>query len=132
MQAITRLNKATHQLKLNYKTTLLVEQRGKIIPLSVNDISFFYLEKTMVKICTQTNQSYYITSSLDELERQLDAELFFRSNRQFIICKNATANIERYFSRKLSVKLKTDTPETIIISKAKASEFLKWLQGVEC
>jgi DNA-binding LytR/AlgR family response regulator len=130
-QTIAQLNKVSRQLKLSYKGTLLVEQRGKIIPLPVNDIAFFYLEITIVKILTHNNQSYYITSSLDDLERQLDPQAFYRANRQFLIHKIAIANIERYFSRKLSVKLKIDTPENIIVSKAKANEFLRWVEGLE-
>lgn len=130
-QTIAQLNKVSRQLKLSYKGTLLVEQRSKIIPLPVNDIAFFYLEITIVKILTHNNQSYYITSSLDDLERQLDPQAFYRANRQFLIHKIAIANIERYFSRKLSVKLKIDTPENIIVSKAKANEFLRWIEGLE-
>lgn len=131
VQAAERIHKVTHQLKLNYKTTLLVDQREKIIPLAVMDIAYCYLENTMVKIGTHNNQKYFLTSSLDVLEKQLNPQHFFRANRQFLINKTAIANIERYFSRKLSIQLTTDTPEVIIVSKAKASEFLKWIEGMD-
>jgi two-component system LytT family response regulator len=55
--------------------------------------------------------------------------LFYRANRQFLIGRRAVQNAERFFARKLVVKLLVPAPETIVVSKAKASEFLQWLEG---
>ncbi|MDE1190555.1 MAG: LytTR family DNA-binding domain-containing protein [Arachidicoccus sp.] len=118
------------RLKYAYKKTILVEQRGYIIPFPVNDIAYLYLENTIVQIGTTGNHQYFITSTLDELERMLDPELFYRANRQFIINRHSIVNVERFFSRKLLAKLVVQTPETIVISKANASDFLRWLEGI--
>lgn len=118
-----------HQLKYNYKTALLVHQKEKIIPIQVKDIAFFYLDKTIINITTIANQKYYLSSAMDDIEQMLDPSLFYRANRQFLINKTAVANAERFFARKLVAKLKVETPETIIVSKAKASEFLQWLEN---
>lgn len=128
--ATRSIEKLGQQLKYTYKKTLLVEQREKIIPLPVSDIAYLYLENTVIKIATLKGQQYFITSTLDELERILDPELFYRANRQFIINRLAIASIERFFSRKLISKLVVETPETIVISKANSSDFLRWLEGV--
>ncbi|MFC6099997.1 LytR/AlgR family response regulator transcription factor [Olivibacter domesticus] len=129
--ATTRsIEKLGQQLKYTYKKTLLVEQREKIIPLPVSDIAYLYLEHAVIKIATLKGQQYFITSTLDELERMLDPESFYRANRQFIINRLAIASIERFFSRKLISKLVVETPETIVISKANSSDFLRWLEGV--
>jgi two-component system response regulator LytT len=114
-------------LRQPYKSTILVSLREKIIPLPTKDIAYFYMEQTVVEVCTAQNHKYFMTNSLDEIEKMTDPELFFRANRQFLINRNAIENAERFFSRKLVVKLKADTPETIVVSKAKASEFLAWL-----
>lgn len=116
------------QLKYTYKKTILVEQRENIIPLPVNDIAYLYLENTVIQIGTNKNQQYFITSTLDELERILDPEVFYRANRQFIINRLAIVNVERFFSRKLIAKLVVKAPETVVISKANASDFLRWLE----
>lgn len=118
-----------HQLKHSYKSVLLVHQKEKIIPVQVKEIAFFYLDKTIVYITTLRHQKFYLTNTLEDLEHTLDPSLFYRANRQFIINKAAIANAERFFARKLIVKLVTDTPENLIVSKAKASEFLQWLEG---
>lgn len=128
--AARALGKISSQLKNVFKTTLLVEYKEKIIPIRVKDIAYFYLDKTIVKITTQTNQCFFFASSLDEVERILDPELFYRANRQYLINKQFVVSIERHFSRKLVTKLSVNTPEAIVVSKAKASEFLRWIEGI--
>lgn len=117
------------QLKYKYKKTILVEQRENIIPLPVTDIAYLYLENAVIQIGTNKNHQYFMTSTLDELERILDPDVFYRANRQFLINRLAIVNVERFFSRKLIAKLLVKTPETIMISKANASDFLRWLEG---
>lgn len=123
------IKQLSEQLKYNFKKSLLVEQRGKIIPLPVSDIAYLYLENAVIKIATQKGQQYFTTSTLDEWERMLDPASFYRANRQFIIHRPAIVSIERFFSRKLVCKLVVETPETVVISKANASDFLRWLEA---
>lgn len=116
-------------LHLHYKTTLLVHQKEKIIPVQVKEIAFFYLDTPVVSITTLNNQKYYLSSNLDDLEKSLDPAHFYRANRQFIINRKAIDNVERFFARKLAAQLSVKTPEQVLVSKAKASDFLKWLEG---
>lgn len=118
------------QLRYQYKTALLVNFKEKIIPVQVKDIAYFYLDTSNISIVTMSSHKYDITSTLDELEKSIDPKQFYRTNRQFIINRSAVSNAERFFARKLVVKLMVDTPETIIVSKAKTSEFLQWMEGV--
>jgi two-component system response regulator LytT len=117
------------QFRQPYKSTILVNLREKYIPVLTRDIAYFYMEHTVVEVGTLQHQNYFVTTSLDELEKLVDPELFFRANRQFLINRSAIANAERFFSRKLVIKLNVPTSETIVVSKAKASEFLHWLQN---
>ena len=116
-------------LKSAYKSTLLVSSKEKIIPLQVKDIAYLCLDATLLQVCTMKNHKYFLTSSLDEMEKIIDPELFFRANRQFLINRHSISNVERFFSRKLVIKLTMDTPETILISKVKSIEFLRWLEA---
>jgi two-component system LytT family response regulator len=115
------------QLKQPYKSTMLVNLREKIIPVAARDIAYFSMEHSVVELCTLQQDKYFITVSMDELEKTMDPELFFRANRQYLVGRAAIANAERSFSRKLTVKLTVPTAEAIAVSKAKASEFLHWL-----
>jgi two-component system, LytTR family, response regulator LytT len=127
-QNYSNLQRVANELKLAYKNTLLVTQGDKIVPIPVKNIAFLYLDKTIVKITTANHEHYFFASSLDEVERILDPSLFYRANRQFIINKKAVVNAEHYLSRRFTVKLAVATPETIVISKAKTTEFLQWME----
>lgn len=116
--------------KQSYKSTLLVHQKDKIIPVSVNDIAIIYLDGTMVGIWTMAGQKYYYFNSLDEIEKSMDPNVFYRANRQFIINRVSIDTVEKFYARKLVVKLKIGLSEQIVISKAKSSHFLRWLEGV--
>ncbi|WP_407426224.1 LytR/AlgR family response regulator transcription factor [Arcticibacter sp.] len=129
MAATRSVQQLGEQLKYTYKKTILVEQRENIIPLPVNDIAYLFLENAVIQIGTTKNHQYFMTSTLDELERILDPDIFYRANRQFLINRRAITNIERFFSRKLIAKLAVKTPETVVISKANASDFLRWLES---
>jgi two-component system, LytTR family, response regulator LytT len=124
------IEKLGERLKYIYKKTLLVEQGENIIPLPVKDIAYLYLKNTVVEIGTIKNERHFMPSTLDELGRSLDPELFYRANRQFMINRQAIVSVERFFSRKLIAKLVAHTPETVVISKANSSDFLRWLEGL--
>ena len=114
-----------------YKSNFLISHKDKFIPLSVNDIAYIYAENKVAKIVTFDNRTHSEFSSLDELQRQLDPEKFFRATRQFIIAHKAIKDISVWFENKISVNLKVDVPEKIIVSRAKVSEFKNWYTEVK-
>ncbi|TWV12443.1 DNA-binding response regulator [Bacteroidaceae bacterium HV4-6-C5C] len=117
------------QLNYQYKSSLLINYGDKIIPIKIENIACFYWEETRLLIITGNNQQFYYNSSLDEIQKQLNPDLFYRGNRQFIINRTFVTGAERYFTRRLIAKLSVDTPEKIIISKEKSSAFLEWLSN---
>ena len=75
-------------------------------------------------------ESYPIDRTLETLQAQLPASDFFRANRQFIIARRAVQEITVWFGSRLSLALTVETPERIIISKARVPEFKAWLRSV--
>ncbi len=131
-QAKTPLEKVgtlISQLNYQYKSSLLINYGDKIIPIKMENIACFYWEETRLLIITGDNQQFYYNSSLDEIQKQLNPDLFYRGNRQFIINRTFVTGAERYFTRRLIAKLSVETPEKIIISKEKSSAFLEWLSN---
>lgn len=124
-----KLESLLAQFTRQYKQTLLVHFQDKIIPVKTADITYLHYSNGIVSVYTGSHQKYILSSTLDELETMLNPGSFFRANRQFIINRQAIVNVEHYFSRRLVVKLTVTTPEQIIISKVKASEFLQWMEG---
>lgn len=109
--------------------TLLVRYKDKIIPVAMADVAFFYTFAERVTLTTLTGESYPVDKTLEALSQQLTTEEFFRANRQFIISRRAVKDIAVWFGSRLALNLTLETPERIIISKARVPEFKQWLQS---
>jgi two-component system LytT family response regulator len=112
-----------------YKSTFLVNQRDQLIPLKTNNIAYFRIDTGIVKAITHDHQSYNIDGKLEELEDELDPTRFYRANRQFIVKRDAIANIKYYFNGKLILSVNPPSAERIVVSKAKATEFKNWMNS---
>jgi DNA-binding LytR/AlgR family response regulator len=117
----------THTKK--YKRMFLVHYREKMIPIPVAQIACFSINSQSVLLHTLDNKQYPIPYTLDYLEAVIDPQLFYRANRQHLLAYHAVKEVEPYFDRKLLVKLTLPGTDPVIISKAKASDFLKWLEN---
>lgn len=113
-------------MKKNYKSCFLVPERDKLIPLATANIAYFYIDTKTVKAITLDEHTYYMSQTLDDIMLQLNPDDFFRANRQFIVSRKAVKDLTIWFGNKLSLNLMVKIPETIIISKAKVSEFKNW------
>ncbi|WP_339706046.1 LytTR family DNA-binding domain-containing protein [uncultured Kriegella sp.] len=113
----------------SYKTTFLVNQRDQLIPLKTEKIAFFHIDTGVIKAVTSDSQSYLLETKLEDIEHELDPNNFYRVNRQFIIHRDAITTIKYYFNGKLIVNIKPEHEERIIVSKAKATEFKKWMDS---
>ncbi|MDR3705909.1 MAG: LytTR family DNA-binding domain-containing protein [Paludibacteraceae bacterium] len=123
-----QLNNLLSEMNKSYKSSLLIYFQEKIIPIKACDIDFIHSENGIVTIYMNNKQHYYTNYTLETLETILNPVFFYKANRQFIINRQAILNIEHYFTRRLVVKLTQPAPESIIISKVKASDFLKWVE----
>ena len=112
--------------KKKYKSCFLIPERDKLIPLATNNIACIFIDLKTVKAISLDKHTYYMSQTLDELMNQLDPEVFFRANRQFIVSRHAIKDISIWFGNKLSLNLNVDVPEKIIVSKARVSEFKNW------
>ena len=89
----------------NKRKSYLVYHQDKLIPLSVDDISWFYKSNQVTYACTISNKKYIIDDTLDKIQSEVSSENFYRANRQFIVSKNAIENIAIYFNGRLIVNI---------------------------
>ncbi len=109
--------------------TMLVRYKDKIIPVKMDDVAYFYTYAERVTLTTLSGESYPVDKTLEALSQQLSEDKFFRANRQFIISRKAVKDIAVWFGSRLALNLTVETPERIIISKARVPEFKQWLQS---
>lgn len=111
----------------SYRTHFLVPVKGdKLLPVSVNMISYFYINEGEVKAVLSNAKECVLPQTLDELTESLNPSLFFRVNRQYLISREAVKDIDLWFNNRLSINLSTPTVEKILVSRIKVTEFKEW------
>ncbi|WP_066630927.1 LytR/AlgR family response regulator transcription factor [Labilibacter marinus] len=115
------------ETKREYKNSFLLGHKDRLYPVSSNDIASFYVDLGVVKCYTFEHNRYVINNTLDNLENELDPNLFFRANRQFILHRKSIEHVNYYFNSKLKIKTCCDFDMDIVISKLKATDIKKWL-----
>jgi DNA-binding LytR/AlgR family response regulator len=128
-EQVTGLLNLIKDQKKTYKTSYLVSHRDELVPIRTEQLGYCYIDLGIIKAKTLGNQTYIIDRKLEDLENELDPADFCRVNRQFIINRNAITKIKQYFGGKLIVHVNPPFKERIIISKAKAPDFKKWMDS---
>lgn len=126
-ELIRQIASAVKQKDAVYKSSLLVPVRDKLTPVSVKDIAYIYVEERNSVIVRFDGAKYEFASSLDDIMKLLDPSAFYRANRQFIVARLAVKDISLWFGSRIAVNLKVPVDERIIISRAHAQEFKKWI-----
>lgn len=112
-----------------HKKRFLVKKGEQLIPISDEQIAYFYTENELVYLFTPENKKYVIDYTLEQLDSLLDPSQFFRINRQFILHLNAIQEIHTYFNSRFKLRIAPTPPDEVIVSKGKAKGFKEWLEG---
>lgn len=112
--------------KPKFKSCFLLPERDKLVPLPTSEIAYAYIDTKTVKLVTFENKMFYMNQTLDDILVQLDPQQFFRANRQFVISRSAVKDVSVWFGNKLAINLVVETPEKVIVSKARVAEFKTW------
>lgn len=115
------------QLVHQYKNRFVIKVGVHIRSIPVEKIDYFFICKKSVFICTEDGKNYAIDYYLDQLEKLIDPQLFFRINRKFIINLDSVKDIIAYSNSRLKIILKNQPDEEVIVSREKVRDFKKWL-----
>lgn len=113
--------------KPSFRLRFLVTFRDGYKSVDVADIDFVYSEFKTSHLFLQNGTTIPIPQTMEELEEELDPDVFFRANRQFFIRAESIKSIANYFNAKLKIQLKADPEREVIISREKAPFFKQWM-----
>ncbi len=114
----------------NKKKRLLVKKGIENISLLTEDIVLFYTENKIVYVLDKNGKKYLSDKNLTELDEYLDAFVFFRANRQYIVNINFIRSFKAFEKVKLQIEL--TLPELnhyVIVSQEMAPQFKEWIQN---
>lgn len=106
--------------------TFLIKRGERILPIPIERVALFYVRHGITYLYTFRGEQYALEGTLDAAEQRVTGD-YFRLNRQCLIHRRAVEYVERYFARKLIVRPTVSVAEQLLVSKAKASQFLRWL-----
>ncbi|MGB0526059.1 MAG: LytR/AlgR family response regulator transcription factor [Flammeovirgaceae bacterium] len=109
-----------------YKERFLVLSRNALVPLQVTDIAYFIKDELIFAVTYEGKRHVCDMHSLEEVEKLVDPQLFYRANRQFIIHSEAVAKIKTTH-KGLTVELKSGLNQAVAISREKAKSFKQWM-----
>jgi two-component system, LytTR family, response regulator LytT len=111
----------------NFKNRFAVKFGEHLKTIETKDIVYFYTEDKINFLTTKENKRYITEYNLDTLETMLDPKIFFRINRQYIICIHAIAEMFSYSKSRVLIKLNPPARHETIVSTERSGEFKGWL-----
>jgi DNA-binding LytR/AlgR family response regulator len=125
---IGTVTKLFNEYNKQFKTRFLIKVGSHYKSILVNDICSFYILERSTFLNTFSGQNYAVDDSLENLQKILNPDKFFRINRNYLINIDSITDIISYSSSRLILKLKNNSnnPE-LVVSREKVSEFKRWI-----
>lgn len=120
---LREMNTSTRQ----YKKRFLIHKADRLVPVSVDNAAYFFAEDKVVILVTKSGEQHFVNYTLDSLEKELDPELFFRVNRQYLVSASSIKSISNYFNYKLKLDLKPPAEHEVIVSRQRVRLFRDWM-----
>lgn len=111
-----------------YRTFFLVPDGLGKKKISIKSVAFLYRTGRYIYLRTFRGTSYAIWKSLDQVQAELDPKIFYRLNRNYLICRRAIVISKRNTKKGLDITLR---PKRIVqVSREKVAEFETWIGNV--
>ena len=110
-----------------FKDRFLVKRGKEFVSLKATEVPFFYATHKLVCLVDANGSKYILDTSLAEIEKQVDAKIFFRVNRKYLLNKNSVQKIKLLPKSKLLIEVAPATPDELIVSSEKSADFKLWM-----
>lgn len=108
---------------------LLVRYGDTLKLIDLDSAAYFYTADRSTYVRMNDGAAHPIDENLDEVERIVDPEKYFRINRQFIIGIHSIVKMTAWSKSRVKIILKPEANSETIVSTDRASDFKIWLTG---
>lgn len=123
-RAVSRIRNSSGKVEERF----IVKMNGKIIPVKVSDIAYFYSENKNNFLMMFNGLSYVVDRSLNEIMDRLNPDMFYQVGRGCIVSANAIKHISRSGERN-ALEVEPEAPFELSISRGRMEGFMKWLES---
>lgn len=121
------LEKILSRQNREYKARFIARLGDQIKHIPVEEIAWFFAEDNVVFMVTVSGSRFIVDYTLDQVILQVDPARFFRINRSYVASIGSIGKVSRYFNGRLLLELTPSTQGQVFVSRAKAGEFIDWL-----
>ncbi len=122
-----KISKVFEQISKSFKTRFLVKIGTHFQSVPVENIACFFVEERATFLKTKVGKNYDLDYSLDQIQKLVDPDLFFRINRNFLVKIDAIAEILSYSTSRLKLRMENFSSAELIVSRDKVAEFKLWM-----
>lgn len=110
-----------------YKSRFVAKIGDQIKYIPIEDVAYFYAEDNVVFLVSKSANRYIIEYSIEEIDSLVEPKNFYRLNRSVVAHINAIDKVYKYLNSRLKIELKPESEKEVLISRAKVSDFMKWM-----
>ena len=119
-----QINQMISQLPVQYKSRFLIKIGEHFRSVAVNDIESFFIQERSTFLLTKEAKTLGIDYSLEQLERMVNPDDFFRANRNYLINIHSIIDMIGYSGNRIKVKMVSGNyADPIIISRDRIPAF---------
>jgi DNA-binding LytR/AlgR family response regulator len=111
----------------SFKERFLVKQGQRLLSIPVGQVAYFFSQERFIFLKTFDNQKFLVEYRIEQLEKLLSPDIFFRINRSHIISLTTVKEIHAYFGNRLKLYLSPAADKEIIVSRKRVNDFKDWL-----
>ena len=123
------ISKIAEEFSKRENTRFIGKINNQLIYVKAKDIAHVYFADGLTWATTMADQRIPLDYSLEQIEKMLDKNLFFRINRKLIIHIDAIKKITTYYNSRFILQLQPAVDVDAIISRERVSGFKAWLEG---
>jgi DNA-binding LytR/AlgR family response regulator len=115
-------------IEREYKKRFSVKVGQHLKLINIEDIECIYSENKGTYAFTNEGRNYLLDQTLDQLEEELEPNMFFRVSRKFYVNINAIKDMVSYTNSRLQIKLTRFNEQDIIVARERVKDFKNWLE----
>lgn len=115
-------------IERTYKKRFSVKVGQHLKLIGVEDIECFYSENKGTYLHTVAGRDYLIDLTLDQLEQEIEPEIFYRVSRKYIVNIKSIKDMVSYTNSRIQIKLNNHDATDIIVARERVKLFKQWLE----
>ncbi|NVO20787.1 MAG: response regulator transcription factor [Bacteroidetes bacterium] len=115
--------------KADFLKRMVIRYGDVIKAIEVKDVAYFFTDEKIVFATMNEGKSYPVDFTLDQLEKKLDPERFYRINRKFLISYESIEKMISYSKSRVKITLQPECELEVISSTERSGDFKEWLAG---